>query len=99
MPRNVWALALEQELEGIEPEDGRGYRAILTTDGLVTVFVTDRLTEVVIDLHRSVLDLALTGWPSVDLGEFEGCEVDGHQLAFKLEQIPTPTSISIDEKV
>ena len=65
-----------------------GHRLILTDSGLVAVYIADRLSEAAIDLHWSVITDVLAVGGVARLAEFEGFELDGHQLAYAAEQIP-----------
>ena len=66
----------------------RAPRAILTSEGLVAIMVVDRFTELAIDLHWTEIADVLGGEPPGRLMEFRGFKLDGHQLAFAIEQIP-----------
>jgi len=80
--------ALAAEMLGVAARHA-GRRAILTTTGLVAIDVVDRFTEIAVELHWSVVTDVLTGRAPNQLAEFRGFELDGHQLAYTADQIPS----------
>jgi hypothetical protein len=83
-------MALAADLLGVAPRRA-GRRALLTAKGLVAIDVVDRFTELAVDLHWSVVADALAGDGVEQLSEFHGCELEGHQLAFDVGQLPRIT--------
>jgi hypothetical protein len=79
----AWAIS-KLGLSPVSP----GHRVILTPTGLAVVDVHDCFAEIAIDRHWAVVADALTGHAIDLLDEFREIQVDGHQLAFALEQIP-----------
>ena len=82
------AHALAAELLGVTAHHV-SRRAILTTSGLVAIDVVDRFTELAVELHWSVVTDVLAGRPSDQLAEFRGFRLDGHELAYGPDQIPS----------
>jgi hypothetical protein len=90
---NTDARALAAELLGVAPIRARR-RAILTTRGLAAVDVLDRFTEIAIDLHWAEIADVLAGKPPDRLAEIRGFKLDGHQLAFAADQIPSAADLA-----
>jgi hypothetical protein len=85
-------IALAANLLGVSPKRS-GRRAILTSTGLVALEVVDRFTELAVELHWAEIADVLAGKPPDRLAEIQGFELEGHQLAYALEQIPRAADV------